>query len=110
MITLATINGPIDIEVKVTGEWAVHRALFDTRPNVAASESWTVTHVPTGLRIPRDLTSKRARDLMDRLAREVPTLGVSPGIRTVPAAIEDLGPQFAELLGKLNKIVHEVCP
>jgi len=94
IITLATIRGPISVDATVTGEWAVHCDPFDT--GIAGPhERWTVTHVPTGLRIPRQLTSKRARDLAERLSREVPTLGVPATIPTRQVQVNDLGPSRA---------------
>lgn len=107
-ITLATINGPKDVDATVTGEWAVHRDPFDDRPTSPASKSWTVTHVPTGLRIPMGLTSRRARDLAARLSREVPTLGVAPGIPTTQPEVMDLGPGYVDVAKKVNRILKEL--
>jgi|KBSSwiStaDraftv2_1062776.scaffolds.fasta_scaffold00132_40 hypothetical protein len=109
IITLATIRGPVSVDATVTGEWASHRDPFDT--GIAGPhERWTVTHVPTGLRIPRLLTSKRARDLAERLSKEVPTLGVPATIvPTRQVRVDDLGPGYAAVLARLTGIVDEVC-
>lgn len=109
IITLATIVGPISVDATVTGEWAIHRDPFDT--GIAGPhERWTVTHVPTGLRIPRQLTSGRARDLAERLSREIPTLGIQATVPVRQVKVDDLGPEYAAIAVRLTKIVDEVCP
>jgi len=109
-IAIATVSGPVDIDATVDGEWAVHRAPFDDRPNAPALKGWTVTHVPTGLAIPRALTSKRARDLMARLVEQMPTLGLPAKLITVqPVEASDLGPAYRKAVDLLVQVVNEAC-
>lgn len=92
---------PTEVEAVVTGEWAVHRdATFE--------DEWTVTHVPTGLRIPRYMTRQEAVELCRRLADEVPSLGLPAGLPEKQPKMNDLGTAYADTIKLAATIVAEV--
>lgn len=66
-ITIRTAEGMREITAVVFGEWAAHNCLG----------GWHVTHVPTGLCIPRtDLTEYQARRIALKLSEVVPKMHV----------------------------------
>ena len=90
------------IDADCIGEWAIHKDID------GLDGDWTVTHVPTGLRIPRYLTEQQARVLAERLAVEVPTLGVPAGLPAKQPTVADFGPGFAETIKRVSVIVDGV--
>lgn len=102
-ITIPIMGGAaLGVDADVTGEWAVHES-------VSFPDEWHVTHVPTGLKIPRDLTRKEADALASRLSRDMPILRAElPADRSRQPKIEDLGATFQADLPRLQAIVKEV--
>lgn len=105
-IEIATSSGePKEIDAQGVGEWAIHRDWF-----AAEDEKWNVTHVPTGLRIPRHMTRAQAGDVASRLSRDLPTLGLPSRIWSTgeSPSVGDLGPSYAGRVATLRAIVAEV--
>lgn len=99
-ITIPTLNGiRLEVDAEVTGEWSYHRDPFERR-------GWTVTHVPTGLKIPRNMSSIVAKRLVKRLALEVPTLPIKPRHWDKQPTEDDLGEAYQEPLAKMVAIVN----
>jgi hypothetical protein len=107
-IKLATSKGvAFEVDAQGTGEWAIHREPFQYD---SESDRWTVTHVPTGLAIPRRMTRAQAGDLASRLSRDLPTLGIETSIWSTGThpTVQELGPGYTKLLDRFKSIVAEV--
>lgn len=99
-ITVPTTGGlSKEIEAEVTGEWATHRSI--------ECPAWCVTHVPSGMRIPRDLTQGEATALAARLVKDMPTLNVERRLHVGQPKVKDLGPAYEASVDRLVAIVKD---
>jgi hypothetical protein len=101
-ITIATHNGPLEIDAEVFGEWACHPGVGDD------ADRWVVTHVPTGRRIrsPGDLNEEQAEKLASALGERIPRGIVPP----VPADYDVTGvtpPEFKQPAKLVRSIVFD---
>lgn len=103
-LLIPTLRG-LRVEVKAhpVGDWASHKAL-------ESDHAWTVTHVPSGLRIPRYYPKAEACRLTERLAMDVPTLPVDVRHWDKQPTTNELGPEYREHLERLLAIVTEFSP
>lgn len=66
----------VEVDAHVFGQWGAHRAL---------GPGWSVTHVPTGMRVPtREMTEAEARRLASLLHGRVPPFGEVTTSRAIP--------------------------
>ena len=91
---------PAPVDARVYGDWAFHRSLIDS--------CWTVTHVPTGLRIADAPNGRAARMLVAAANRLTKRYGLStrqeieehPAMRSLFRDYDGLYDRARRVLGK----------
>jgi hypothetical protein len=68
-------DGHESIQAEVIGQWAVHCTCGKTKLRLP----YSVTHIPTGLRVVGDIELEAARELANRLHESVPAFETNEG-------------------------------
>jgi hypothetical protein len=77
IIAIHTTHGKIPLRVReVRGVWALHRLLDSMEAEPTALRTvWTVTHIPSGMRLPLAGRLREVRELFALVARRFPEYG-----------------------------------